>query len=78
MGIEGSRSLVPGGAEDEVITEQNTDRTQVETEEVPEQPTPERHEPGGPYDEDSAEATFFQARYDVEETNKKGEEESGS
>jgi hypothetical protein len=33
---------------------------------------PERHESGGPYDVEAKDATFFQARYDVDETNKKG------
>lgn len=33
---------------------------------------PERHESGGPYDEEAADASFFKADYNAEETNRKG------
>jgi hypothetical protein len=33
-------------------------------------PAPQPHEPGGSYDEEDSEKSFFQARYDVEEVDK--------
>lgn len=76
------RSRVMGGAEDDIITDHPAElhdpalssRTKDETfADAPRDsaPVPERHDHSS-HEKEAADATFFQADYSAEETNKKG------
>jgi hypothetical protein len=71
-----------GNSEGGAMNDEEVTPAQPQVEEKPKDaapvdanPAPQPHEPGGPYDEEDSDKSFFQARYDVDETNEEGNTE---